>query len=168
MKPLVFLAVDPARVPALRDQGTVPQGLAFAATPELTEHFDYGEGSEEDADYAAQVFASLAGLAAGWDRCVLAIAVPRLPNSAGEVSHGEVGQPAFGWTDVQAIFVDEPAALPLTRAYAEQARGRDIADLWADPATDALLAEHDLLWYAPSELDQALAGHSTHPTSKGN
>ena len=156
MKPLVFVAVPPAAARALRDTGVQPPGVAYAATPELRESFGYDPDDDEGADYAAQVFAGLAGALAGWDRCVLAVAVATLPAGRGATDHGEVHLPTLRWTDVRAVFVDEPAARPLMRAYAGAAAGRRLAEVWADETTQDVVAEHDLLWFAPEELDQAL------------
>jgi hypothetical protein len=160
MKPLVFVAVEPSAARTLRDTGAPPDGVAYAATPALRESFGYGADADEDADYAAQLFASLAGALAGWDRCVLAVATPTLPPSRGAADYGQVDLPKLRWADVQAVFVDEPEALPAVRAYAESVRSGGIAEVWADPATHEFVASHDLLWFAPGELDQALASRS--------
>lgn len=168
MKPLVFIPVDPAAALALRESGAQPTGPAYAATAALRETFGYGAGADEEADYMAQLLAALAGLVAGWDRCVLAVEVTSLPSGTGALDIGEVTLPRLRWVDVVAVFVDEPGARPAVQAYAQAARGRGVADLWADPATQEFLSAHPLLWFAPSELDQALAGLSGDPTTKGD
>jgi hypothetical protein len=168
MSPLVFVAVDPCATVGLRDQGAQPHGVAYAATPMLRDVFGYGAGQDEEADYAAQLFASLAGLASGWDRCVLAVRVPELPPGTEGTDFGQVELPPIRWEDVTAVFFDDVKALPSVRAYAETVRGRGIGDIWADRATDALVADHDLLWFAPSELDDALAGRCRTADPRGD
>lgn len=168
MKPLIFVAVTSRAARDLRDIGTQPNGVAYAATAALRESFGYGADADEESDYAAQLFASLAGLLAGWDRCVLAVAVPALPPSTGTADFGQVDLPPLRWRDVRAVFVDEPDAVPAVRAYAETARGRELAELWADPATNQFVTDHDLLWFAPEELDQALAELAGDPIMKGD
>lgn len=167
MKPLLFMAVAPAAARRLRDTGDQPDGLAYAATAALRETFGYGTESGEEADYAAQLSASLGGLLAGWDRCVLAVAMSALPAGKGAADYGEVDPPIVSWGDVQAVFVDEPASLPAVRAYAERIRGLGLAEVWADSATDEFVAGYDLLWFAPGELDQALAALTDRPATKG-
>lgn len=168
MTPLVFVAVSPGAARRFRDTGAQADGIAYAATAALRESFGYGADADEEADYAAQVFASLAGLLAGWDRCVLVVAVRALPPSCGASDYGQVEPPVMQWTDVRAVFVDEPAALPAVRAYAEGVGGRGIAELWADPAAAQFVADHDLLWFGPHELDQTLADLCGHPITKGD
>lgn len=168
MKPLLFVAVPPQAARHLRDTGGQPCGVAYAATADLRESLDYGADAEEESDYAAQLFASLAGLLAGWDRCVLAVAVRTLPASCGRAAFGQVELPPLRWRDVRAVFVDEPSALPAVRAYAGEVAGQGIAELWADPETEQFLADHDLLWFAPEELDQALAALTGDAIMKGD
>lgn len=168
MKPLLFVAVPPQAARDLRDTGSQPDGVAYAATAGLRNSFDYGPDAEEQSDYAAQLFASLAGLLAGWDRCVLAVAVATVPPSCGSTDFGQVELPTLRWRDVRAVFVDEPGALDAVRAYAEKIGGQGIAEVWADPATERFIADHDLLWYAPEELDQALAALTGDPIMKGD
>ncbi|MDO5683570.1 MAG: hypothetical protein Q4G46_12195, partial [Propionibacteriaceae bacterium] len=87
---------------------------------------------------------------------VLAVSVPAAPGESGESDFGEVTRPPVRWRDVQAVFRDDPGSAATVGAYADTARGRTLADLWTDEATHDFLAEHDLLWFDPTELDQAL------------
>lgn len=158
MKPMVFVPVSPDEVRALRAGDAFAAGRAYAATREFREHFGYADDADEDADYAAQVFASLRCLIEGRDRCVLAVEVDRLPAATGAIEFGEVARPAVRWRDVRAVFVDDPGARPEIRAYAGTVAGRDVAEVWSDDAAVQLTLDHDLLWFDPTELDQALAG----------
>lgn len=161
MNPMIYVPVGPAEARALRAGEPLPPGPAYAATAALRDAFGFGDEDGEDADYAAQLFASLRCLVAGHDRCVLAVGVGRPPGGTGEVDFGEVTRPGVRWRDVRAVFVDAPDPRPALRAYARSVRGRDLAAVWADEATARLVQDHDLLWYDPTELDQVLAGFDT-------
>lgn len=157
MNSLLFVAVPPDAARRLRDTGAQPDGVAYASTGALRETFGYDADADEEADYAAQLVASVAGLLAGWDRCVLVVSVRALPPSWGAADYGQVEPPTLQWADVRAVFVDETDSVPAVRAYADRIRGLGLAEVWADPATDEFLADYDLLWFAPEELDLALA-----------
>lgn len=157
---MVFVPVRADEVSAVRSGEPLGGGPAYAASRSLRATFDYGPKEDEDADFAAQVFASLRCLVDGIDRCLLAVESAALPPETGERAFGEVARPEVRWRDVRAIFIGESG----TGEYAESARGRTLTDLWADDATHDFLATHDLLWFDPTELDQALAGLGASPT----
>lgn len=158
MRPMVYVPLDYRDLREFRAGGPLPPGPAYAATRALRDAFGFDEEGAEEADYAAQVFASLHCLMAGRDRCVLAVETDRLPAGSGDVDFGEVARPGVRWRDVRAIFVDATDARPALQAYAGSARGRDLASVWADEAAAHVVQEHELLWYDPTELDQVLAG----------
>lgn len=160
---MVFLPVLPSEVLALRGGEPLPPGSAYAATNSLRAAFDYGPDADEDADFAAQLFASLRCVSDGVDRCLLAAEMENLPPESGEVEFGEVARPGVRWRDVRAVFVDDPAEVSAIRAYAESVRGQGLAELWAADETHAFLDTHHLLWFDPTELDQALAGLGDSP-----
>lgn len=155
---MVFVPASPGEIRALRRGDERAAESAYAATRELREHFGYAADADEDADYAAQVFASLRCLIEERDRCVLAIELDRLPPPRGAIEFGEVTGPMVRWRDVRALFVDDPAARPEIRAYAGTIAGRDLIAVWSDDAAAQLTLDHDLLWFDPTEVDQALAG----------
>lgn len=159
---MVFIPVTAQEARGLRSGDPLGRGPAYAASPELRTAFEYGPQAEEDADFAAQVFASLRCLADGRERLVLAVEVGTLPTGTGERDFGEVERPAVSWRDVRAVFRDDPEAGE--GQYARAARGRTLTDLWSDELTHSFLADHDLLWFGPTELDQALAGLRDSPT----
>ncbi|WP_432558001.1 DUF6912 family protein [Granulicoccus sp. GXG6511] len=165
MKPMVFIPADPTDVGALRDGSSLRPGAAYAATPTLRTTFDYGPDADEDADFAAQLFASLRCLIDGRVRLLLAAEIAQLPAETGEKEFGEVARPEITWRDVRAVFTDDPVSLPAVRAYADTTHGRTLADLWADDATHKFLEHHHLLWFDPTELDQALAGLGAPPAN---
>lgn len=158
MKPMVFVPVSPDEARALRSGDELVAGSAYAATSEFREHFGYPADADEDADYAAQVFASLRCLLEGRDRCVLAVEVDGLPASEGAIEFGEVAGPVVRWQKVRAIFVDDTEGRPEIRAYAGTVAGRSLAEVWSEDAAVRLTLDHDLLWFDPTELDQALVG----------
>lgn len=157
---MVFIPVRADEARALRAGEPLKAGSAYAATEALRATFDYGADEDEDANFAAQVFASLRCLVDGFDRCLLAAESAVVPVATGESTFGEVAPPDVRWRDVRAIFIGESGSA----TYAESARGRTLSDLWADDATHTFLADHDLLWFDPTELDQALAGLGDSPT----
>lgn len=112
---------------------------------------------EEEADFWALTDAaarSLAGSSAG-PRFVVAVRVrPDQLVADPEAGSGRVTVSGVDWAQVSALFVDEPAALPAVAA-ARAVRTEPAA--FAEHIA-ALVAEHDLLWYAPDELDALLGG----------
>ncbi len=69
--------------------------------------------------------------------------------------YGAVEVTGLRWKDVLALYNDEPEAAPAVRkAAAVVSPGESVADALARPEVDALLHDHDLLWYDPTELDR--------------
>lgn len=165
MKTMVFVPVSATELAGVWTGESFPQGPAYAATAALCHTFDYHATQTEDADFAAQVFASLCCLSLGLPRCVLAVETAAMPTGCGEEAFGEVTRPDSGWLDVKAVFVDDPATVSRRRAYATAARDRTVTDLWADPTTHTFLAHHALLWFHPTELDAVLMMLSDSSTS---
>lgn len=160
MGTMVFWATGPAAAREFAAAGsrTVTAGV-FAATPELRAVFGYRPEDDEDADFAAQLFASLHCLITGGDRLVIAVEVDRQPAGADPGADlGLVDEVSLTWRRVRAIFRDAPDDLAALRAYAEKLRGGELEELWEDQETRALLTSHDLLWFDGSELEQALDG----------
>ncbi len=160
MGTMVFWATTPAAVRRFAETGS--QSVAdkvFAATDELRAAFGYQPSDDEDADFAAQLFASLQCLVDGGDRLVVAVELDRAPVAAAPGPElGRVGQVQLPWRRVRAIFRDAPEDLAELRAYAESLQGKEIEALWEDDQVRGVLTEHDLLWYDGSELAQALDG----------
>ncbi|MPM16690.1 hypothetical protein SDC9_63071 [bioreactor metagenome] len=109
---------------------------------------------EEEADYWALTDAGLAGLAAAeGPRFVIAVrARPEQIVAAGPDGSGRVSVADVAWSQVSALFIDEAEALP---AVAAARAALADPDAFAE-RTAALVTAHDLLWYAPEELDALL------------
>ena len=60
----------------------------------------------------------------------------------------------LSWKQVIAMFTDDYEAAEAVRAAREAVRGRTVSEALAAPEVVGLLEGHDLLWYAPEELDR--------------
>ncbi|WP_141211218.1 DUF6912 family protein [Enemella dayhoffiae] len=160
MGDMVFWATTPDQLRQLAAAGS--QSViehVFGATSVLREEFGYGPDETEEADFAAQLFASLDCLRTGADRLVLAVEVSTpLRAAAAEAAYGRLTQTELPWRTARAIFRDAPESLPALRVYAESLHGKQLPELWEDESVREALSEHDLLWFDPSELEQALDG----------
>jgi hypothetical protein len=67
---------------------------------------------------------------------------------------GEVEVRGLGWTQVRALFADEPAGIQAARQVSKVLAGQGLAAALAAPEVGQILDEYDLLWFAPEELDQ--------------
>ena len=111
----------------------------------------------EDADYSALCYAGVRALVATSEtlRLVVAFDLPAstLSGASGD-PYGEVNVLDLQWTQVTALFADEPASADRVRA-ARVALGRGVAVAQAMelPVVVELVDEADLLWFAPTELD---------------
>jgi hypothetical protein len=110
----------------------------------------------EELEFAALSYAGVLALSAGSDplRLVLAadVAEGQMADQGSEL--GEVTVVGLDWSQVQALFADEPAAEPsVARARADCAE-LSLSEALATEAVAALQGEFDLLWFAPDELDR--------------
>ncbi|MEV0268688.1 hypothetical protein AB0H43_07930 [Hamadaea sp. NPDC050747] len=159
----VYLAATLPMLAEARTAGEVAPVAAHAVTPALREW--YVEGDEEELEYVAFTRAAQDALrllhadaAAARRRVVVSADV-----AAGAVRQqdGELGSSAIQvsaavrLTDVAAIHVDDADAESAVAAAAEvvdqAAAGDPDAQFTVDSAED-----HELLWYAPSELADVL------------
>jgi hypothetical protein len=160
---MVFIPVDHDHATAIRAAGSSEEEFAaFAATGQMIKAHDYRPDEREDADYAAQLYASLAGLAKTGDdrRLVLAADVPiaRVHDSVADGSYGAITVTGLDWSDVTAVFVDAPEAADAVRKarQALSAAADPVADHGLDavlelPEITALTDDHELLWHTPDE-----------------
>jgi hypothetical protein len=166
---MIFVPLSRPRASEARATGGTDEELAaFAATPRMIAAHGYRPDEDEDADYAAQLYASIAGLIgagepAGADRpedsdsrLVISAEVPagRIRESDRDPEHGAVVVQGLKWSEVTAVFVDEPAAAPAVRAAREAISGSDdhrLTTLLDLPAVMTLTDDHDLLWHTPDE-----------------
>lgn len=151
---LACIPLTAAQLRALADAEL--SGLpAHAPTPALAEAHGYDAVDDEDADFAALTYASIACLATS-PRRLVATAEVRVTDAADEL--GRVVVPALRLADVTGLFVDEDAVAALVAAARDAvAQAPDLETAMDAPAVEALLAEADLLWYAPEERDDVLA-----------
>ena len=126
-----------------------------AATPSLVASLE-ADTLIEEAEYAALSYASVLALVLkpGSPRLVVAAEVqPGQLTDLGEPL-GEVGLRGLTWTQVRALFADEPGAMEAARLASEGAAGQSLAAALAAPEVGLVLDGYDLLWFAPDELDQ--------------
>lgn len=163
---MIFIPFDPAEARAIRVAGRSDRRLTgYAATAPMLAAHGYTEDEREDADYAAQVYASIAGLLVPHEgtgpevRLVVAADVPvaRVGDADGDAEYGAVRVDGLDWAEVTAVFVDEDAAAPAVRAaraaigpHASDQGGR-LATVSELPAVGELTERHELLWHTPDE-----------------
>lgn len=162
MKQTVFVPVSTEQLRRLVEGAATGPGLdpdqAYAATPELRQEFGYGPDEDEDADYAAQALAGVQGLLSGRPRLVLAAECEASDLAPGEpADHGAVRPGSLSWTQLRAIFVEDPDAADEARRLAEELSGRTLDAAWADDRVRQFVADHELLWFATQEHADALA-----------
>jgi hypothetical protein len=162
-KMMIFIPLSRQDAETARQDGARDGDLgAFAATAQLMAAHDYRSDEREDADYAAQLYASLAGLAAFEDdrRLVLAADVPiaRVHDATDELDYGAIRVGGLTWSDVTAVFVDEPEAVEAVQSARKAIR--DLATATSRPRLEqilqlaevtALTEAHELLWHTPDE-----------------
>ncbi|MGI3780334.1 MAG: DUF6912 family protein, partial [Janthinobacterium lividum] len=86
-------------------------------------------------------------------RTVLAVDVGGGQVQASGSEFGEVQLHGLTWSQVSAVFADEPGAVPDLEAARERVAGRPLSDVVDDEDVVGLVDRWDLLWYAPAELD---------------
>lgn len=161
---MIFLPMTAARARRIRTAGGTEDLLdGWAATPQMITAHGYRPEDDEDAEYAAQLYASVAALDAVAEpgdevdhRLVVAAEVPagRISDAGHDRDHGAVRVDGLRWPEVTAVFVDEPAAADAVRS-AREAVGT-AADLPMEvlvelPAVAVMIDDHDLLWHHPDE-----------------
>ena len=156
---MIFVALRNAAARQLRENGSTDQELpGFAATGRMIAAHGYRPDEREDADYAAQLYASLSGLVDSVDdrRLVVAADVPiaRVADGRADVDYGSVLVRGLAWQDVTAVFVDEPeaaAAVISARKAIADSGDQQLAAVLELPAVSALTDDHELLWHTPDE-----------------
>lgn len=88
---LVFVPVSEDELRVLGGETLGADRPAYTVTPELLAELGYGESDSEDAEYAALVLASVAGLAAHGIRLVVVAEVdPSLVSAGEDPANGQV------------------------------------------------------------------------------
>ena len=149
---------------ALRDRGELAAPEAHAVTPALREW--YAEGDEEELEYVAFTRAAQAALRllrrdpqAPRRRVVVSVDVPAAHLATGDEELGSSTIRLAGpvpRSAVAAIHVDAPEAEPDVAAAAEVVEEALAGDPDAQFAVDGA-EDHELAWYAASELDDLLS-----------
>lgn len=162
-KRLVFVPIGRPEVAAITAGDELIDRRAFTVTPELMRALDYGADHDEDAEYAAMVIASVAGLSMVGERLVLVAEVdPGLVAAGEDADNGECRLVRLPVTAVTAFFSDEDN-VDVTAA-ARASAGRSIDEAWECPEVQDLLADSDLLWHSAEELPAlGRAGESALP-----
>jgi Family of unknown function (DUF6912) len=155
MTQIIFVPMGRDDVVALRSGVGAKSYEGCAATPTLVASME-ADTVMEEVEYAALSNAGVLAL-------VLKPHSPRLVVAA-EVAeeqvtdlhrpHGEIDVHELTWSQVRALFADEPAASETVVLASHAAAGQSFAMALAAPEVAAVLDEYDLLWYAPEELDQ--------------
>lgn len=151
---IVFVPLPPASASSLRGGAGAASYRAFAATSTLRRSL--GPSSDEDeAGFAALDTAGVAALDGldGERRLVLAAEVGAAQLRDRGTELGEVEVADLAWEQVRSLFADEEVAAPLVRAAAAAATGVALPAAFDLAAVSELRDRHDLLWYAPEELD---------------
>jgi hypothetical protein len=165
----VFLPAGPAMLRALHELGAAPGPLAGHAVTAAARSA-WPDADDDELDYAvllAAAYDSLVLLAAagGGDPRASARAARRLVVVAdtaddgvaplgGEEPTAVVVTSGVALDEVAALYVDDPAAAPDVRAAARLVPAATDGDA---TALDAVaLPDHELMWFAPSELADLL------------
>ena len=140
----------------LRASGDARNLLGYADGPGLRRWAGETQLDDEEAAYLALNHAGVAALLLDDSAPTrLVLAVDSEVNGTDEL--GTVTVLQVRWADVRSLFADDPAAAEAVLAARAAARSADLAAALDSDATARLLDAHDLLWYAPEELD-ALSG----------
>jgi uncharacterized protein DUF6912 len=157
MRSLVFVPVDRAEALALRAGADLGDRPGCAPTAGLAGGLEPTAVTEE-VEFAALSYAGVLALRAGSDPRRLVVAADAADRQVTDQGSelGEVTVAGLRWTQVQALFADEPAAEPAVARARTDVAGLDLAEAAAIEAVAALQGEFDLLWFAPDELDHLL------------
>ena len=131
MTTLVFLPLDWADAAAVRSGVDLGPRMGYAPNAELA-HRIGPDADPEEVEYAALHHAGASAAGASSRRLVLAVDVEAAQLFEAGDGWGGVTVTELGWSQVSALFADEPSA--------------------TEAATN--VDDRDLLWFAPAELDQ--------------
>jgi Family of unknown function (DUF6912) len=155
MPEMVFVPMTWDTAVDLRSGMTADHYRGCAATSTLVGSLETGTLIEE-AEYAALNYAGVLALVLnpGSPRLVVAAAVQ--PGQIGDLGEplGEVEVRDLAWTQVRALFAEEPAAIEAASLAGEVVAGQSLTAALAEPEVGEMLDRYDLLWFAPEELDQ--------------
>lgn len=156
---MIFIPLQPEQAQAIRSAGRCDdEFVAYAATGRMIAAHGYRPDEREDADYAAQLYASIAGLRSGQAelRLVVAADVPiaRVRDGGSDEAYGAILVTGLDWSDAAAVFIDGPEAADAVRAARKAVASTtdsSRASILELPEVTALTDEHELLWHTPDE-----------------
>jgi hypothetical protein len=155
MSEMVFVPMTWNAAVDLRSGVVADRYRGCAATSTLVASLEAGTSIEE-AEYAALGYAGVLALVLnpGSPRLVVAAEVQlrQLVDLCEPLGEVEVG--GLGWTQVRALFADEPAAIEAASLASKGVAGQSLAAALAAPEVRQILDDYDLLWFAPVELHQ--------------
>lgn len=142
---LVFVPIAESELPLLAGEPAAAPRDAYTVTPELLSELGYAEKDSEDAEYAALVLASVAGLSQFGVRLVVVAEVdPALLSPGTDPGNGQVRLSELPPRAVTAWFTEEPGTDVADAAAMAKDLSIDLA--WDLPQIQELLNNHDLLW----------------------
>ncbi len=147
-----MVAFVPVSVDTLTALTTTPLSgpvAAFAVTPGLCDTFSLPPTADEEAERTALLLAGLSSLISYGSRLVLVVETTPTDDDGGL---GESTLPGLSWRDVSAIFAEPPEAAAAVATAVAAVQGLDLDAAWDADAVQALMSEHDLLWYGPEEV----------------
>ena len=151
-----------AFVPASRDvlsalvAAPIPGPVAaFGVTPGLCETFSLPPAADEEAERTALLMAGLSSLISYGSRLVLVVEATPTDDEGGR---GECTVGDVAWRDVSAIFAEPSEAEQAAAAAVAAVHGLDLDAAWDAEPVQALMSEHDLLWYGPEEIGTLVGG----------
>lgn len=149
----VFVPLGPAEALQLRAGGPMQVRTACAVTPGLLAALG-PDSSSDEAEFAALSYAGALALtlASTGPRLVVAADVEpdQLNDPGGPVGKVTVAQ--MRWAQVRALFADEAAAAEPVAEARRSAAGLPLPAALESAAVTRVVADFDLLWYAPDEL----------------
>lgn len=145
MKQLVFIPIASSELGVFAGRPPIVDRTAYTVTPELLGELEYTEDQMEDAEHAAMVLASVAGLAAHGERVVVVAEVDGAHVKRGiDPANGQVVLAQCPPSAMIAWFAEEPGVDVADAAAI--AKGLTIDQAWGQPQVQELLENHDLLW----------------------
>ncbi|HMR50591.1 MAG TPA: hypothetical protein PKE40_15175 [Arachnia sp.] len=152
---IVFIPVGSAELGAFDGSPAILNRRAYTVTPDLLTELGYEPSATEDAEYAALVLASVAGLAEFGERTVIVAEVTADLIAPGEDSaNGECLLLSCPTAAMTSWFCDAPG-VDVTAA-ARAAKGCSIDQAWEIAEVQELLNAHDLLWNDVAEYRRGL------------
>ena len=155
MSEMVFVPMTWNAVVDLRSGVAADRYRGCAATSTLVGSLEAGTSIEE-AEYAALGYAGVLALVLNPGSPRLVVAAEMQPGQLVDLGEplGEVEVRGLGWTQVRALFADEPDAIEPASLASKGVAGQSLAAALAAPEVRQILDDHDLLWFAPEELEQ--------------